>query len=141
MPTTTTKAPLWNKKQEDAIETIFSDSGRIKNADLQGILTEDQETKTPIFNGKNVAELRGKVVKMGYYQIVTKTTTSGKEAPQRKMSYVKAAETMLNISAGSLDTFEKASKPQLEVLVNALKTINDSQNAKNGVREPEVSEQ
>ena len=125
---TTVKTPSWTAAQVSKIEDFANaqTDKRITNEQIKTIFTQD-----PLFGEKSVSMLRGKILNLGYYSIVKKTvgTAEGKAPAKRKMQYVEAIETILSAPKGSLDTFEKASKIQLEQLSNALIALSDKQDA------------
>lgn len=117
------------KKAEQAlvakIETTFESLGRpLNNEDVKALLSADE------CKNLNVHQLRGKVVHLGYYQkAVAKSVGTGDAPVTRKIEFVNAIETMLNKEKGSLASFEKASKPQLEAMANALIALSDTKEA------------
>ena len=125
--TTTTNAQTWSKLQAEKIEAIATKNGtvpagKIPNEDLADLV------ETEMFKGKTVNQLRAKIVNMGHYQKATpKTADKATGKVTRKSDYVKAIEIFTGIA--DLGTLEKASKPQLEALSNALVSINDKQDA------------
>lgn len=79
--------------------------------------------------GKTAAQCRSKLVQLKEYR---KTETAAEKAgsePARKVSIVKAIEIFAGVPAGSLETLEKAAKPQLELLARRLTELSDQYNA------------
>ena len=77
--------------------------------------------------GKTVSMVRGKLVNLGEYVPNAARPTGGKVAT-RKISLVRAAEILLSMNEGSLDSLEKASKPDLDRLNEALIALSDARN-------------
>jgi hypothetical protein len=127
--TTNANAKTWSKIQEAKIEAIATVNGtivagKIANDQLEGMV------EMPEFAGKNVNQLRAKIVNLGYYQkAVAKTADKTTGKVTRKLDLVKAIEIFTGCS--DLGSLEKASKPQLEALSNALINISDQYNAEN----------
>lgn len=121
------KVPNWSKAQIEAIEDQFAAHGRINNDTVKVM------QKTELFAAKTVNMLRSKIVNTGYYQVAEKSSAPAKDAPIRKLAYVKAIEALTGCS--DLSTFEKASKPQLQALSEALTTLSAQFNADNGDKE------
>ena len=80
--------------------------------------------------GKTAAQCRSKLVSLGEY-VKADATAAGKAGsePARKISIVKAIEIFAGVPAGSLETLEKAAKPQLELLAKRLTELSDQYNA------------
>ena len=123
----TTKNPDWSAPQLLAIETAFlalPKGTKLNNDDVKVMV------ELEIFNNKNVNELRGKIVSDGYYKAAAKVAVgSGGVKVVRKMEYVTAIEILAGLTVGSLASFEKGSKPQLEALNGALTGMSDRFNA------------
>ena len=69
---------------------------------------------------KTVPMIRSKLVSEKLYVANAKTVAGAAAAPKRKASLVLNAETKLGLPKGSLETFGKASKVELERLLEAL---------------------
>ena len=70
--------------------------------------------------GKTVPMIRSKLVNEKVYVAKAKTSTATGSAPVRKAALVLQAETALGLEKGALESFEKGSKAQLEILLKAL---------------------
>jgi hypothetical protein len=120
----------WTTEQTAKIENFASaqENGKITNDQIKSVFEKD-----PLFSGKSTQMLRGKILNLGYYEIVKKAvgTIDGKAPAKRKMAYVQAIETMLSKEKGSFASFEKASKLELEALSDALIALSDNQSADN----------
>lgn len=121
------KVPNWSADQISAIEDQFSAHGRINNETVKVM------QKTELFAAKSVNMLRSKIVNAGYYQVAEKSSAPAKDAPTRKIAFVKAIEVLTGCK--DLGTLEKASKPQLQALSEALTTLSAQYNADNGDQE------
>lgn len=89
--------------------------------------------------GKTAAMARSKLVNLGLYIKADPATKAadGKPAKSNKIQLVNAIEVLLSQPVDSLNTLEKASKPQLEALAAALAKANNKFHAEQGIREPE----
>jgi len=134
--TTAKKAPLWTTAQITAIETAFEKKkAKLNNADVMELVEND-----PLFANKTENMLRSKVVNLGYYEkAVKKSVGSAENGATRKIEYVAALETLASMQKGSLASFEKASKPQLEAFCKALTSKSDVFNAEKGIKEPQTA--
>ena len=126
MTTSNNNAKLWSKLQEQKIEDLATASGingKIENGSLPEMVKLDE------FKGKTVNQLRAKIVNMGYYK-KAEPKTANPETGQvtRKIDFVKAIQTLTGVN--DLGTLEKASKPQLEALSNALVALSEQENVK-----------
>ena len=97
-----------------AMVSILTSSYTGDNTQLGKIATE--------IGGKTIAMVRGKLVSEGLYKPNVKTAVGGKVAT-RKISLVRSAEIFLSLHEGALDSFEKASKPDLDRLIEALSAL------------------
>lgn len=122
----------WTKEQVTAIENfaLKQEDGRITNDALSEL------RKVKGLESKTIPSLRSKVVNLGYYQKAAAKPAAGGKVSQRKIEYVRAAETLVGMRKGSLDTLEKASKLELEALCKALTELSDKANAEKGLKEP-----
>jgi hypothetical protein len=113
--TKSVKTPAWAVAQITALtaaaETALN--GKLSNEDLKILVA------TPEFSNKNLQEVRGKAVFMKVYQAAAEKRKVGGEPTQRKMQFVNAISTLTSCTS-SLDSLEKASKPDLEALNSAL---------------------
>jgi hypothetical protein len=122
-------AQSWSDLQALKIEEIATVNGTVLNGKIANEQLADM-AEMPEFKGKTVNQIRAKTVNMGYYQkAVPKTANAETGKVTRKMDLVKAIEILSGCS--DLGTLEKASKPQLEALSNALTSISDQYNAEN----------
>ncbi len=78
--------------------------------------------------GKTVPMIRSKLVSEGVYQANVKRAVGGASAV-RKLALVRNIETVLSVPSGSFDSFEKATKTELEALTSALIALSDHQDA------------
>ena len=68
--------------------------------------------------GKTVPMVRSKLVSEGVYKANVKRSV-GNASSTRKLDFVRTMETMASMPRGSLDSFEKASKTELDAFVKA----------------------
>ena len=127
----TTTSNDWTKAQVEAIENAVEIKGEnLNNDDVKNLVTGN----ALFTNIKSVPMLRSKVVNLGYYQKAAPKSVGSTGTPTvRKMDYVEALQTLSGVD--DLKTLEKASKPQLEALANALTLLSAQDNAKNGLTE------
>jgi len=122
-----TDSKTYTPVQIAAIEAAFeacAKGEKLNNDDAKRL------TDSEVFSNKNLDEVRGKIVSLGYYKAAKKVAVgSGGVVTKRKMEYVQAIETLTNNEKGSLASFEKGSKPQLEMLSNSLVKQSDRFNA------------
>jgi len=127
---TTSKTVSWTPAQILRIENFASEQAntKITNEQIKEVLVKE---KIFMDADKSVQMMRGKILNLGYYEIVKKAvgTAEGKAPAKRKMAYVEAIEIFLSQKKGSFATFEKASKIELEQLSNALIALSDKQDA------------
>jgi hypothetical protein len=92
--------------------------GKITNDDVKVLVrTED-------FEGKTVSMVRGKVVAMKLYKTADASTSAVVSTTLRKSDYVTSIEEYLSINEGSLASLEKASKKDLQLVIEALVALN-----------------
>lgn len=114
------KAPAaksWPENEVKALLAAYAASGY------------DNSKLGELMAGKTAAQCRSKLVQLKEYR---KTETAAEKAgsePARKVSIVKAIEIFAGVPAGSLETLEKAAKPQLELLARRLTELSDQYNA------------
>lgn len=89
--------------------------------------------------GKTAAAVRSKLVSLGLYEKADPAAAKAAAgtAAQRKIQIVNAIEILTGCGKGTLDTLEKASKPQLEALAKALTLLSDRSNADQGIKDPQ----
>lgn len=110
-------AKSWPENEVKALLAAYAASGY------------DNSKLGELMAGKTAAQCRSKLVQLKEYR---KTETAAEKAgsePARKVSIVKAIEIFAGVPAGSLETLEKAAKPQLELLVRRLTELSDQYNA------------
>lgn len=97
------------------------------------------EALAALVAGKSAAMARSKLVNLGLYIKADPAakTAEGKPAKSSKIQLVNAIEILLSQPVDSLNTLEKASKPQLEALAATLAKLSNKSDADNGIREPE----
>jgi len=106
------KAPAWTADQLAAMQAKAeaNKNGFMDNDDCKALLL------TADFGNKNLPQVRGKVTSMKIYKAAT-ATSKPSATSDRKLDYVTSLENLLNVPAGSLASFEKAAKPQLQLAV------------------------
>lgn len=119
----------WTDAQVTMLETAYT--GSECNASLDTMIA-----------GKTVAAVRSKLVSLGLYEKADPAAVkaAGGTAAQRKIQIVSAIEILTGMPKDSLETLEKASKPQLEALAKALTLLSDRSNADQGIKEPQAAE-
>lgn len=91
--------------------------------------------------GKTAAMARSKLVNLGLYikaDPAAKTADGTTAKKLGKTQLVASVEILLSMPTDSLNTLEKASKPQLEALAATLVALSDKAAAVQGIREPEI---
>lgn len=109
-------AKAWPQAEVDQLLAAYEASG-YDNSQLGELMA-----------GKTAAQCRSKLVSLKAYRKADETIKAGSE-PARKVSIVKAIEIFAGVPAGSLETLEKAAKPQLELLARRLTELSDQYNA------------
>ena len=126
MKEATKKASNWTDAQVAQLETAYT--GSECNANLDTMIA-----------GKTAAAVRSKLVSLGLYEKADPAAAkAGTAAGQRKVQIVTAIEILTGMPKDSLETLEKASKPQLEALAEALTKLSDRSNADQGIKEPQA---
>lgn len=113
---TTAKVPAWSDAQVKAITEGYN--GDNSTAGLIALCS-----------GKTAAEVRGKLVSLGIYVKSDAPKTVGGKPAAKKIEIVHAIETMLSMPRNSLESLEKAAKPQLDALAATLVKMSDRQAA------------
>lgn len=116
MTKSTTTAKAWPDSEVDQLLAAYKASGY------------DNSKLADLMAGKTAAQCRSKLVSLGKYHKPEEKTKAGSE-PARKVSIVKAIEIFAGVPAGSLESLEKAAKPQLELLAKRLTELSDQYNA------------
>jgi hypothetical protein len=113
------KADLWPQSAIDSIKSQYT-----------GPECNDSAILEKFVAGKTAAQVRGKLVSLGIYvKGEVKTAESAASTAARKGSLVKAIEIFAGLPAGSLESLEKASKPELQLLSLRLTELSDQYNA------------
>lgn len=110
-------AKAWPQSEVDQLLAAYAASG-YDNSKLDKLMA-----------GKTAAQCRSKLVSLGQYKKADTTAEKAGSEPARKVSIVKAIEIFAGVPAGSLETLEKAAKPQLELLAKRLTELSDQYNA------------
>lgn len=125
--TTTATAAAWNAKQVAVIEALAGEqkSGKIDNVLVKTLLTHEE------FVGKNAAMIRGKSTSLGVYQAADPNASKAVNGTvERKSDLVSTLENLMNLESGSLSSFEKGAKPQLETACKALVKMYEAEETK-----------
>lgn len=124
------KASNWTDAQVSQLEKAYT--GSECNASLDTMIA-----------GKTAAAVRSKLVSLGLYEKADPAAAKAASgtAAQRKVQIVSAIEILTGMPKNSLETLEKASKPQLEALAKALTQLSDRSNADQGIKEPQASDE
>jgi hypothetical protein len=127
MKKVTTTAPAWSTVQLSAITAAAerTESGLLTNEDVTALA----KTEPFVNAGKTLNMVRSKAVNMDVYQKATTKSVGVSGTVTRKIEFVNAIEILASLNKGSLASLEKASKPQLEALANALTSKSDKQAA------------
>ena len=112
-------------------------TGNWSDADLKGLEgyqagQNSAEQLQALCPAKSVAAIRSKLVSLGKYKKADEVPAAdgtAKAAPAKKLATVCAIETLLSLPVGSLATFEKASKQELQKLAEALVLLSERQAA------------
>jgi hypothetical protein len=112
------KSSTWSDAQVAQLEKAYM--GSESNGSLDTMIA-----------GKTAAAVRSKLVSLGLYEKAAPTSKTGAPVGERKGDLVKAIEILTGVKTGMLDTLEKASKPQLAALAEALTKLSDRDNAEN----------
>jgi|TARA_B110000977_G_C11031647_1_gene475499 hypothetical protein len=106
--------------QIEALETFAAatESGMITNDDVKQLIKSDD------FEGKTASMVRGKVVAMKLYKTVETSARPASASVLRKSDFVSSIEELLSLNEGSLPSFEKASKKDLQLLVDTMVALN-----------------
>jgi hypothetical protein len=117
---TATKADLWPQSAIDSIKSQYT-----------GPECNDSSILEKFVAGKTAAQVRGKLVSLGIYVKgePKAAESSAASTAARKGSLVKAIEIFAGLPAGSLESLEKASKPELQLLSLRLTELSDQYNA------------
>lgn len=116
MTKSTAAAKAWPDSEVDQLLAAYKASGY------------DNSKLGELMAGKTAAQCRSKLVSLGKYVKPDTAAKAGSE-PARKVSIVKAIEIFAGLPTGSLETLEKAAKPQLELLAKRLTELSDQYNA------------
>ncbi len=84
--------------------------------------------KLAVTMGKTVGSIRAKLVAVGHYIKLTGKTT--KEAGMNKEQYVNAIRISIGARDNELKSLSNATKADLEVIMNQLRIINNTQEVK-----------
>lgn len=107
----------WPENEVKALLAAYAASGK------------DNSKLGELMAGKTAAQCRSKLVSLGEYVKADAAAEKAGSEPARKVSIVKAIEIFAGVPAGSLETLEKAAKPQLELLAKRLTELSDQYNA------------
>lgn len=135
---TTAKTPAaaasknWDEPAEQKLRDLYAEKGQPSDTDT---LTEIGK----LLGGKTAAAVRGKLVSLGIYQKGEPKAVGGASST-RKSQIVTGIEVLASMPKGSLESLEKASKPQLEALAAALSQRVNTAHADAGIVEPSASE-
>jgi hypothetical protein len=123
----TTAAAAWSPVQLSAITAAAerTESGLLTNEDVTALA----KTEPFVSAGKTLNMVRSKAVNMDMYQKATAKSVGVSGTVTRKIEFVNAIEILASLNKGALASLEKASKPQLEALANALTSKSDKQAA------------
>lgn len=121
--TTTAKVPAWSDAQVKALTEGYK--GDNSTAGLIALVS-----------GKTPAEVRGKLVSLGIYVKSDAPKTVGGKPAAKKIEIVNGIEILLSMPKGSLESLEKAAKPQLDALAATLVKMSDRQQADAPTVEP-----
>lgn len=113
----TVKIPAWSDAQVKQISDGYV-KGKNSTADLLALCA-----------GKTAAEIRGKLVSLGLYEKSDAPKTVGGKPAAKKIEIVNGIEILLSMPKGSLESLEKAAKPQLDALAATLVKMSDRQQA------------
>lgn len=109
-------AKAWPQSEVDQLLAAYAACGK------------DNSKLGELMAGKTAAQCRSKLVQLKAYEKAEAAKKAGSE-PARKVSIVTAIEIFAGVPAGSLETLEKAAKPQLELLARRLTELSDQYNA------------
>lgn len=112
------KVPAWSDAQVKAL----TDGYKGDNS-TAGLIS--------LCSGKTAAEVRGKLVSLGIYKKSDTPKTVGGKPAAKKIEIVNAIEILLSMPKNSLESLEKAAKPQLDALAAKLVAMSDKQAAEN----------
>ena len=84
--------------------------------------------------GKTVPMVRSKLVSEGIYKANVKRSV-GNASSTRKLDFVRTMETLVSMPRGSLDSFEKGSKSELDAFVKALIAMSTSREVADAPKE------
>ena len=112
----TVKVPAWTDSQVKALTEGYK--GDNSTAGLIALVA-----------GKTAAEVRGKLVSLGIYVKSDAPKTVGGKPAAKKIEIVNAIEILLSMPKNSLESLEKAAKPQLDALAAKLIKMSDKQAA------------
>ena len=130
MKKVSTVVPAWTEILLAAITSAVTAKGSPLNNDD---VTNLAKTAPFVAAGKTVNMVRSKAVNMGkeVYQAAAPKSVGVSGVVVRKIKLVEAIETLANLKKGSLLSYEKASKPELELLSNSLTKRLDAYDADN----------
>lgn len=117
--TASAKVPSWSDAQVKALTDGYK--GDNSTAGLIALCS-----------GKTAAEVRGKLVSLGIYKKSDTPKTVGGKPAAKKIEIVNAIEILLSMPKNSLESLEKAAKPQLDALAAKLVAMSDKQAAETG---------
>lgn len=119
----------WDAKTEAALKAAYEKAGKPNDTDALAELGKQ-------FDNKTAVAIRGKLVSLGIYEKGEPKAVGGASST-RKSQIVTGIEILASMKKGSLESLEKASKPQLEALADALKNLSERHNADNGIKDPQ----
>lgn len=120
------------KKPTAAAAKTWSDVETEKLVEAYKASGCDNSKLDQLMAGKTAAQCRSKLVSLGeYVKAEPAAKTSADVESSRKSGFVKAIEILASLPAGSLASLEKAAKPELQKLAEALTLASDRHNAAN----------
>jgi hypothetical protein len=107
--------------KKPAVAKTWSDSETAQLVERYKASGFDNSKLDSLMAGKTAAQCRSKLVSLGEYRKAEPAAkTSADVESSRKSGFVKAIEILASLPAGSLASLEKAAKPELQKLAEAL---------------------
>lgn len=120
----------WNDKDTvKKFDTVITENGGRVNPDNIAAIAKAM--------GTTVNSIRSKAAASGKYDKAETSASPSKRQGKAKIETVRGIEILANLPKGSLDTFEKANKAELEKLAESLTKMSDKHNADNGIKDPQ----